>query len=287
MKLASRGLLVEAGRAAQFMDGMSFGLDSLDLSDRKTPVDNHDWGMSARKANLQGSRPMLKDNPRIARFVSGMPERVFLKFLSAAHLFLLARHKEPETVRLVRLVRKERTCLLTAYECFTLHSLATVFSRLPGELAEVGCFQGGSTKMICEAKGDKILHVFDTFEGLPKASSPDHGVHDEKQYSCSLDSVRTYLKDYPNLRFYKGRFPETAGPINDCRFSFVHCDVDLYESTLACLQFFYPRLMPGGVLLSHDYSVLAGVKTAFQEFCADKPEKPIELPSTQCFIIKA
>ena len=36
----------------------------------------------------------------------------------------------------------------------------------------------------------------------------------------------------------------------------------------------------------HDYSVLNGVKTALTEFFADKPEAPIELPSTQCMIIK-
>ena len=229
---------------------------------------------------------MLKDNPRIARMVGGLPERFFLSTISSAQLFLLGKHKDPQTVRLVREVRKERTCLLTAYECFTVHSFAHAYSRLPGELAEVGCFQGASTRLICEAKGDKTLHVFDTFEGLPKSSAPDRGIHDESQYACSLDSVQTYLKDYPNVRYYKGRFPETSGPINDLTFSFVHCDVDLYESTLGCLQFFYPRLMRGGVLLSHDHSVLAGVKTAFTEFFADKPEVPIELPSTQCMIIK-
>jgi O-methyltransferase len=229
---------------------------------------------------------MLKDNPRIARLVSGLPERVFLNTLSQAHLFLLGKHKDPETVRVVREVRKQRTCLLTAYECFIVHSFAEVYSRLPGDLAEVGCFQGGSTKTICEAKGERTLHVFDTFEGLPKSSAPDRGIHDENQYSCSLDSVRTYLQGYPNVHFYKGRFPETAGPVADRTFSFVHCDVDLYESTLGCLEFFYPRLMRGGVLLSHDYSVLAGVKTAFQEFFADKPERPIEMPTTQCLIIK-
>jgi O-methyltransferase len=229
---------------------------------------------------------MLKDNPRLARMVSGLPERMFLGAISAAHLFLLGKHKDPHTVGLVRQIRRQRTCLLTAYECFIVHSLAQAYSRLPGELAEVGCFQGGSTKAICEAKGDKPLHVFDTFEGLPKASAPDRAIHDEHQYSCSLDSVRTYLKDYPNVQYYKGRFPETAGPVSDRTFSFVHCDVDLYESTLGCLQFFYPRLMPGGVLLSHDYSVLAGVKTAFSEFFADKQETPIEMPTTQCMIIK-
>ena len=229
---------------------------------------------------------MLKDNPRIARMVGGLPEHIFISTISAMQMFLLGKHKDPRTVRLVRQVRRQRACLLTAYECFTVHSFAQAYSRMPGDFAEVGCFQGASTRLICEAKGNKTLHVFDTFEGLPKSSAPDRGIHDEHQYACSLESVRSYLKDFPNVHYYKGRFPETAGPVDRQTFSFVHSDVDLYESTLACLRFFYPRLTPGGVFLSHDYSVLNGVKTAFQEFLADKPEAPIELPSTQCLIIR-
>ena len=40
-------------------------------------------------------------------------------------------------------------------------------------MAEVGVYQGVSAKLICEAKGDKELHVFDTFEGLPDKSGTD------------------------------------------------------------------------------------------------------------------
>ncbi len=39
-------------------------------------------------------------------------------------------------------------------------------------------------------------------------------------------------------------------------------------------------------MLSHDYSILAGVRQAFAEFLADKPEDLIELPTTQCMVIK-
>jgi hypothetical protein len=42
----------------------------------------------------------------------------------------------------------------------------------------------------------------------------------------------------------------------------------------------------GGVILFHDYSILAGVKLAFEEFLADKREVPIDLPTTQCMLIK-
>ena len=152
-------------------------------------------------------------------------------------------------------------------------------------LAEVGAYQGGSTKMICEAKGDRPLHVFDTFEGLPTPTSPDGNVHRENQYSCSLESVKNYLAGYPNVSFYKG-FPGTSGPIENLRFSFAHFDVDLYEGTLGCLEFFYPRMIPGGVMLSHDYSILSGVREAFATFLKDKPEPLIELPTTQCMVVK-
>lgn len=69
-------------------------------------------------------------------------------------------------------------------------------------------------------------------------------------------------------------------------YSFCHFDVDLYEGTLACLRYFYDRMLPGGIMLSHDYGLLAGVEAAFTEFFADKPERVIELPTTQCMVVK-
>ncbi len=45
--------------------------------------------------------------------------------------------------------------------------------KIKGELAEVGVYKGGSAKLICEAKGNSILHLFDTFEGLPNVGEND------------------------------------------------------------------------------------------------------------------
>ena len=230
---------------------------------------------------------MLAHNQRLQRlFGGGVFERMWLGTISTAQVFLLSRHKDPKVVQLVRQARRERRSLLTAYEAYMVYSLARAYHHLPGDMAEVGVFQGASAKLICEAKGDKPLHLFDTFEGLPKASEHDGAVHSEKQYACSLESVRSHLQAYENVHFYKGRFPDLAGPLENTRFSFVHFDVDLYESTLACLEFFYPRMIVGGVMLSHDYSMLAGVREAVDEFLDSRPEKPIELPSTQCMIVK-
>ena len=108
----------------------------------------------------------------------------------------------------------------------------------------------------------------------------------EGHYAASLASVQAFLADLPDVRFYRGMFPGTAGPVAEKRFSFVHLDVDLKSSTLGCLDFFYPRMLPGGVILTHDYSYLDGVRAAFAEFLAEKRERAIELPTSQAMLVK-
>ena len=69
------------------------------------------------------------------------------------------------------------------------------------------------------------------------------------------------------------------------RFSLVHLDADLYSSTLAGLEFFYPRMVPGGIIIVHDYSTLPGVAQALTDFLAQREELLIELPTTQAMIV--
>lgn len=230
---------------------------------------------------------VLAKNQRLQRLIGGgWLERLWLNTLSKIQLAVMAAHKDKPTVGVLRRVRRQRRSLLTAYECYFVYSFARSQTKLPGDMAEVGMYEGCSARLICEAKGDRPFYGFETFEGLPQATAPDGPVHIEKQYTSSYESVVAYLKDFPNVHIYKGVFPETAGPIEDKRFSFAHFDVDLYEGTRACLEFFYPRMVPGGIMLSHDYSLLAGVRKAFDEFLADKPEAILELPSTQCMVVK-
>ena len=152
--------------------------------------------------------------------------------------------------------------------------------KIKGDIAEVGVYKGGSAKLICEAKGDKPLHLFDTFEGLPKVSKFDDRKLLKGMFNAPLEDVkRIILKKYRNVFFYKGLFPETAQLVKNKLFSFVHLDVDLYKSTKSCLEFFYPRINKGGIIISHDFG-LRGVRKAFDEFFKDKPELIIEIPGS-------
>jgi len=44
-------------------------------------------------------------------------------------------------------------------------------------------------------------------------------------------------------------------------------------------------MIPGGIIIAHDYSTLPGVMRAFAEFLKESDEAVIELPSTQAMIV--
>ncbi|MCA9241112.1 MAG: class I SAM-dependent methyltransferase [Planctomycetales bacterium] len=216
----------------------------------------------------------------------GFWEQLGLNLYSSIQMLSLSSRKSKEHVDLIRRARRERKCLNSAWECYNLLSFARAMTRLPGAYAEVGCYQGATAKIICEMKGDKPLLLFDTFEGLPRDGDHDPGVHRTGEYACSLANVQNYLGAYDNVSYHKGVFPDSAREVPEQEYAFVHFDVDLYEGTLACLEYFYPRMTPGGILVSHDYSMLEGVEKAFHDFMHDKPEPLLPLGTTQVILIK-
>lgn len=187
-------------------------------------------------------------------------------------------------------VKDEIDFTLNPTEAYQLFQAVKATRDINGDIAEVGVYQGGSAKLICEARNkNKIFYLFDTFEGLPTPGEFD-GSLKNGEYSASLKFAQDCLKSHKNIYFCQGIFPENANSIENKNFSFVHLDVDLYKSTLDALEFFYPRVNRGGIILSHDYGGggegETAVKKAFDEFFADRPGSIFELTGSQCMIVK-
>lgn len=199
-------------------------------------------------------------------------------------------HLRRDDFALVTRVKASRPMLTTPLEGTQIMAAVRATAKLGGHMAEVGVFQGATARLIRSADTVRPLHLFDTFTGLPTTSPTDTDFRGDAftagDYSASLDGVRAYLSDLAGLTVYPGLFPETADPVADLRFSFVHIDVDLYESASASIRWFYDRLMPGGILLSHDFATCVGPRRALTEFFANKPEPLIELPGDQALIVK-
>ena len=192
--------------------------------------------------------------------------------------------------RLYSQLLREGAVVQPLEDFFNLYQMALRTQKLEGEIAELGVYRGGSAKLIATLKGDKALHLFDTFAGMP-AVRPDLDRHRAGDFAdTSLEAVQRYLSGCSGVFFHKGFFPDSARELGrtPIRFSFVHLDVDIYESTKAGLEFFYPRMVKGAVIISHDYRSVRcrGVKQAYDEFFTDKPEPVIELWKTQCLMVK-
>jgi O-methyltransferase len=192
-----------------------------------------------------------------------------------------------EFAKALKKIRSETELLLEDIEAYYIYMAVKRTQKVPGDIAEVGVYKGGSAKIICSIKEEKSLHLFDTFEGLPKVEDIDMvWPFYEGKFAASYDSVKEYLKNDQNVFLYKGIFPATSGPVKEKIFSLVNLDVDTYESTKQCLEFFYTRMSPGGILISHDYITAPGVKKAFDDFFEGKTEPILETAGSQCLVVK-
>ena len=149
-----------------------------------------------------------------------------------------------------------------------------------GDMAELGVYRGNSAAFLAYYARiyRRCVFLFDAFEGF------DHrdlvGVDESKAIEfadTSLDHVRDLVGEQ-DVRFVQGRFPQSIPPdLYASRFCLAHIDCDLYEPAKAGLEFFYPRLSPGGLLIVHDYanSYWGGIKRAVDEYCREIPERPL------------
>ncbi len=180
--------------------------------------------------------------------------------------------------------------LLEEDRLFPLWQFARQARVLPGAMAQVGVFRGGSARLIAQVKegnGQK-LYLFDTFEGMPEVNE-GIDLHKKGDFkNTSLESVKKIFNDTKDVVFCPGFFPQTSGPAQHEKFSFVYIDVDIYQSVVDSLNFFYPRMLPGGFIIFDDYmgKHTPGVKKALDEFLADKKERPIITAVVQCLLVK-
>lgn len=178
---------------------------------------------------------------------------------------------------------------------FALTQLLRIASSLEGDTAECGVYKGASSFLIMEsnqkAKSKKIHHIFDSFEGLSEPTKLDGKHWSSGNLSVSESLVVNMLKPFvegENYIIYKGWIPVRFNEVNSRNFSFVHVDVDLFQPTSDSIEFFYNKIVPGGVFLCDDYgfSTCPGATKAIDEFLSNKIEKMIHLPDGGGFFIK-
>lgn len=167
-----------------------------------------------------------------------------------------------ELAHLPTLLSTDRLCNLIKY--------SQLCAPLGGYIAEFGVYTGGSLEVLAKHNRTTEIIGIDSFQGLPKPS--EHDYHQEGDFSEGVNFQKIYGyfgMMYNNVRLVKGFAPKVWEYFDEhTRFSFVHTDVDLFESVMSALDFFLPRLLTGGIMIVDDYKVRStpGCEKAITEF---------------------
>lgn len=106
----------------------------------------------------------------------------------------------------------------------------------------------------------KTVYGFDSFQGFDEAVNYDAGLPGEEAEhkfvggfgDTSIELVMQKAKRFglQNVRLAPGYFKDSfARQPRDLKFCFVHLDVNLYTSYKECIEYFYPRVVKGGIIL--------------------------------------
>ena len=179
---------------------------------------------------------------------------------------------------------------------FFLLGTAAGVRGVAGDTADIGVRFGTSSYFILCGIDDagKQHHLFDSFEGLSEPTTEDrgaggHAAWKQGQLLAEEQVTQKNLHMYEDrCRYYKGWVPARFPEVQDRSFAFVHIDVDLYQPTRDTLDFFYPRVNPGGVIVCDDYgsTLCPGARKAMDDFMADKPEAIFQIPTGQALVVK-
>ena len=158
--------------------------------------------------------------------------------------------------------------------------------NVAGDLAELGVYRGGTARLIHHYLPERKLYLFDTFSGFDKRDVQSEETTTGLKTNAgnfSDTSVPMVLANIAprndNVQAFPGYFPQSAPLfLRERSFAFVHLDADLYEPTMAGLEFFYERVTPGGFILVHDFNSWPGARRAVMEFFKDRLEIPIPMP---------
>jgi Macrocin-O-methyltransferase (TylF) len=171
-----------------------------------------------------------------------------------------------------------------------LFNLIKAANDLPaGDFIELGTFRGFLLRVIHKFMNPaQTLYALDTFEGFDQRDIDAESqlrYHNWKAGSflpTSAEGVARYVGDGEppaNLKIIKGWFPDSYAGLEGLKWRFVHIDFDLYQPIKLALTMLWDQVVPGGVVMIHDYGCVEfpGARRAVDEFCSRTGIFPVEL----------
>jgi O-methyltransferase len=160
--------------------------------------------------------------------------------------------------------------------------LSERIDEIPGSIVEAGVWKGGMLAALAEFHGNsRSYFAYDSFQGLPEAQAIDGESAKRYQsdqaapsYFDNCAAEEKFIKDLflklpgNDLRIIKGWFADTLREADNLpdQIALLRMDGDWYESTMQIMEFLYPRVAKGGVIIIGDYDYWEGCKKAIHTY---------------------
>jgi hypothetical protein len=176
-------------------------------------------------------------------------------------------------------------------------------SRLAGDFVECGVNKGAISSSVLAYLDWKNLgkrfFLLDTFGGMDERFVTE----EEKRlgklelnrrvlaangYELNPESVRRNFSEWERIHVVQGPVPETLPLVDTASICYLHLDMNCAVPERAALEYFWPRLVPGGMVLFDDYAYVGfeTQKATHDEFARAHGVSILSLPTGQGLLVK-
>jgi hypothetical protein len=167
--------------------------------------------------------------------------------------------------------------------------------KLPGDFVECGVYRGGNAQAILnylpwQEKLPRRFYLLDSFCGFPPEQRElAASVHRHDYQEDCWEEVQQRFASAPNIQFIRGPIPQSLIHVPTATVAFLSIDMNCAEPEVAALEYFWPKLVPGAVVVLDDYAFAEPYRR--QKEAMDRLAKQLQisiltLPTGQGLIIK-
>ncbi len=167
--------------------------------------------------------------------------------------------------------------------------------NLEGDFVDCGVNTGMFSKMIINfikfENLKKDYYLLDTFNGMSEKYSSKEEIQRSEEMGYSTDiyeEVKNTFHGLDYVKIIKGAVPETLPLVLSEKISFLSVDMNCALPEREALEFFWDRIVKGGIVLIDDYGFPGHEeqKKLHDEFAKEKGVLILPLPTGQGMIVK-
>ena len=171
-------------------------------------------------------------------------------------------------------------------------------AALRGDFVECGVHRGFLSAAIMHLLGweneARTFWLLDTFQGLVDKQIADterklgRRAGAEGSYEECYEAVVRVFSKYPNVRIVRGAIPDTLAQAAPDQVAYLHVDMNCAAPEIAAAEWFWPRLVPGGVVLLDDYAYAGFTpqREAWNAWAKIRSVAILSLPTGQGLLLK-